>query len=378
MGWLLTGLQLVAWSCWIVDAGRRFSLGSSRGAESWSQNQIETSDGERLPSESYMNTAKWAKGCIYLLPQVQLVRKEGYPVEEHQVTTQDGYQLTLHRIPSRYKNAPVVHLQHGILGASDFWVITPRDKSLGVQILVEVTESCVWFPHFTPTQISATTHRASIENARGDNARWLQRPLRYRPRADDQQVAVTRCLHMTFILADYGYDVWLGNIRGNFYSRKHVTLSPDKSKFWNFSMHEMGIYDVPAMIDHILLTTGQDKIFYVGHSMGTTMFYVMASSRPEYNSKIRLMVALAPVVYFHELKFPILQFVTPRTDEVSVKEGFGNQINLCWDRGLNPGPPAQKSDTLPLDHQVTIPTSFTLLLFLLTDPRFSSIKQCWR
>nr|CAD7456681.1 unnamed protein product [Timema tahoe] len=36
-----------------------------------------------------------------------------------------------------------------------------------------------------------------------------------------------------------------------------------------------------------------------------------------------------------------------------VKEGFGNRINLCPDRGLNPGPPAQKSDTLPLDHQVT-------------------------
>nr|CAD7463066.1 unnamed protein product [Timema tahoe] len=34
-----------------------------------------------------------------------------------------------------------------------------------------------------------------------------------------------------------------------------------------------------------------------------------------------------------------------------VKEGFGNQINLCRDRGLNSGPPAQKSDTLPLDHQ---------------------------
>nr|CAD7438318.1 unnamed protein product [Timema bartmani] len=34
-----------------------------------------------------------------------------------------------------------------------------------------------------------------------------------------------------------------------------------------------------------------------------------------------------------------------------VKEGFGNPINLCRDRGLNPGPPAQKSETLPLDHQ---------------------------
>nr|CAD7440088.1 unnamed protein product [Timema bartmani] len=39
---------------------------------------------------------------------------------------------------------------------------------------------------------------------------------------------------------------------------------------------------------------------------------------------------------------------------LEVNEGFGNQINLCPDRGLNPGPPAQKSDTLPLDHQVTM------------------------
>nr|CAD7200059.1 unnamed protein product [Timema douglasi] len=40
-----------------------------------------------------------------------------------------------------------------------------------------------------------------------------------------------------------------------------------------------------------------------------------------------------------------------RSADQEVKEGFGNQINLCRDRGLNPGPPAQKSDTLPLDHQ---------------------------
>nr|CAD7454509.1 unnamed protein product [Timema tahoe] len=36
-----------------------------------------------------------------------------------------------------------------------------------------------------------------------------------------------------------------------------------------------------------------------------------------------------------------------------MKEGFGNQINLCRDRGLNPVPPAHKSNTLPLDRQVT-------------------------
>nr|CAD7444409.1 unnamed protein product [Timema bartmani] len=37
--------------------------------------------------------------------------------------------------------------------------------------------------------------------------------------------------------------------------------------------------------------------------------------------------------------------------EAEVKEVFGNQINLCRDRGLKPGPSAQKSDTLTLDHQ---------------------------
>nr|CAD7256297.1 unnamed protein product [Timema shepardi] len=36
-----------------------------------------------------------------------------------------------------------------------------------------------------------------------------------------------------------------------------------------------------------------------------------------------------------------------------VKEVYGNQTNLCWERGLNPGPPTQKYDTLPLDRQVT-------------------------
>lgn len=39
-----------------------------------------------------------------------------------------------------------------------------------------------------------------------------------------------------FLLADNGFDVWLGNSRGNFHSRKHVRLDPDvdRRSFWNF------------------------------------------------------------------------------------------------------------------------------------------------
>lgn len=46
-----------------------------------------------------------------------------------------------------------------------------------------------------------------------------------------------------FVAVNDGYDVWLGNSRGNKYSRSHTSLNPNKSKFWYIDWEDMGAYD---------------------------------------------------------------------------------------------------------------------------------------
>ncbi|KAG5311345.1 LIP3 Lipase, partial [Pseudoatta argentina] len=187
------------------------------------------------------------------LNTLQMIKKAGYPAEAHIVQTEDGYLLTLHRIPGN-KKLPML-LQHGLLGSSADWVIPGKDKGFA------------------------------------------------------------------FILADRGYDVWLGNFRGNTNSRAHVSLSPSDSKFWNFSFHELGVYDLPAMISYITDKTSQKLHTYIGHSMGTTASYVMAAERPDIAQMAQAIISLAPVAFVEHIKSPIRYFA-PFVNELEIIEHF--------------------------------------------------------
>ena len=74
---------------------------------------------------------------------------------------------------------------------------------------------------------------------------------------------------LAFILADKGFDVWLGNTRGNTYSNSHKKYSSSSSKFWDFTWDEMAKYDLDAMINYALTVSKAQKLGYVGHSQVT-------------------------------------------------------------------------------------------------------------
>jgi len=98
-----------------------------------------------------------------------------------------------------------------------------------------------------------------------------------------------------FVMARAGYDVWMGNNRGNRWSDTHVSLSNKDKAYWQFDWEEMGTKDTPAVIDYILKKTGFEKINYIGHSEGTTQIMAGASLMPDfYKQKMNVCVMLAP------------------------------------------------------------------------------------
>jgi pimeloyl-ACP methyl ester carboxylesterase len=75
----------------------------------------------------------------------------------------------------------------------------------------------------------------------------------------------------------------------------------------------MAKYDLPATMDYIERTTEQDQLVYIGHSQGTLISFAALSTNPEFATKIKLFIALAPIVTIGNIMVPYLKTVAEIT-----------------------------------------------------------------
>ncbi|KAL4482797.1 hypothetical protein ABPG72_022357 [Tetrahymena utriculariae] len=168
-----------------------------------------------------------------------------YKIETHRVLTEDGYYLTAWRVLSSDKKksqearskAPVI-LMHGLLDCSFSWFVNKE-----------------------------------------------------------------RQMCLPYILADQGYDVWCMNNRGNRYSLGHKYFKHIKSNshYWNYGFDELAKYDVKSNVQYVLDTTCHSKVFYVGHSQGSTQMFAKLMEDPQFQEKIKAFIALGPAIYIQNL-----------------------------------------------------------------------------
>ncbi|XP_064488473.1 lipase 1-like [Ornithodoros turicata] len=162
------------------------------------------------------------------------------------------------------------------------------------------------------------------------------------------------CQSLGFALLDNCYDVWLGNVRGNSYGKRHRTLDTTSGAFWNFTFHEHAVYDVPAQIDYILDVTGERTLLYIGWAQGTLIFFTMLSEKPQYNQKIRAFAGLAPYRKILGNHVPIMQESRPlgyqfllRATKKSQKYDFGPAGNFI--RYKQAAPPEYNIHNVKID-----------------------------
>ncbi|CAI5452150.1 unnamed protein product [Caenorhabditis angaria] len=186
------------------------------------------------------------------LDTVDIISHYGYPVERHFVTTQDGYTNQVHRIPQ----------------GRDSRTIGGCSKRPVVFFMHGLFASSFEFVLNLPSQSPA------------------------------------------YVFADAGFDVWLGNVRGTEYGRNHSHFSPKEQQFWNFSLYDHSHSDLRSQIEYVLKETGQENLFYVGHSQGTAvMFARLAEAEPAWQNKIRAFFAMGPTAGFikPDLPFELLE-----------------------------------------------------------------------
>ncbi|KAI9484135.1 MAG: Alpha/Beta hydrolase protein [Benjaminiella poitrasii] len=239
---------------------------------------------------------------------------KNYYCEQHLVRTQDDYLLCVHRIPDLkvQRQPPTVKRDKEYEARKGVEVIDNLDEFMKQKVPTNIGR------HGKPVVLLYHGFLMSSEV-------WVSNVEEYK--------------NLPYILASRGYDVWLGNARGNKYSQYHVNLSPRHQPFWNFSLNEFAMRDLPDTVNYILSETGASSLTYIGFSQGTAQAFAGLSLNSDLNKKINLFIAMAPATTPKGLKHPLIDAFVKATPSV-IYLMFGRKtplkLALFWQRFISP------------------------------------------
>lgn len=180
----------------------------------------------------------------------------------------------------------------------------------------------------TPDGFKLTIHRLKPENngfKSNGKAVYFQHGLLMT--SDVWVVMMDKDDNLPFRLCELGYDVFLGNNRGNKYSNKHERYNSNQAEFWDFSIDEFAMYDIPSSIDYILKLKKIDSLTYVGFSQGCSQVLSSISINDDLNDKIERLILIAPATTPKGLKNWLLNSII-NFDPTLIYMLFGRKILL--------------------------------------------------
>jgi lysosomal acid lipase/cholesteryl ester hydrolase len=124
-----------------------------------------------------------------------------------------------------------------------------------------------------------------------------------------------------FYLVHQGFDVWVGNNRGNKNSRRmisEIAQTSTNEKFFDFSFQEMGIYDQVACYKYILglydpthrFTDKKRKITYLGLSQGSAQMFagLLEEQTSDFlTDNTEKFLAIGPIVFMGHAQTGVLK-----------------------------------------------------------------------
>lgn len=271
--------------------------------------------------------------------QIYTGRLHGYDVTDHLLRTNDRYELHLHRlvhpedyVPSspsagaRVKRKPYL-LIHGLIGTSASFVTNvdelyrapPKTYKAEADLREVLTARSQEYQYEWQSTAEYQRRESLYEEVpkfakkgrlfaeslelqfEGEHMRFGRefRQAYKKFRLPQASIGYTTN-SLAFTLSNFGYDVWLINLRGNRYSRRYDgPLNAEHAEYWNFNIDTIIKEDLAAAIRFISREAHlreDQPLGVVSYSYSSIHLMGLLTKFPRYQRQLRPIVMLAPTL----------------------------------------------------------------------------------